>query len=106
MPNVAIEKFIDRLGIQYSVNPSRSYILNGKEHVCIKIVVTHKRQKQFEQYICFSKGSNGRASWEESNTIIGSDQGVFAYLGDRKSVDNYFYQKARDFADLFFENVD
>ena len=92
--DTSLEKFMDTMGINYEIKIDRNYWSNGHA-VCAKIMVYYKSEPQYIQYHCYSKRRDGQLKYEEGNEVKGIQQGVLAYLGNDRAVDNYFDNLAR-----------
>ena len=101
----ALEKFMDSFGITYTIEIARTYRERVKPVCCLRILVERKGQPEYLQYHCYSLKSNGDLKYVEGNEIKGIHQGVLAYLGMDREIDNYFDLKAREIAkDYLIEN--
>ena len=99
----ALEKFMDALGITYSVVISRDYYHGGFKNCCIEIRVQRDGDDEYLQYNCYSLKRDGSLKYEEGNEVIGIHEGVLSYLGMDREIDNYFDQKARVLAKRYLE---
>lgn len=98
-----IKKFMDSLNLKLHIyfESGPKYIMGG-ELYCFKTYVTGEKNKDYELlfYSCWTKKRNSShdirfegANWDKS-----SELGIFAYLGENKKVDNYFYNLTKDYA--------
>lgn len=94
---VSLEKFMNRLGITYGLEIDKSYYSRYGKQVCIQVVVYYKGEVQYDQYHCYGL-KNGKPFYSEGNEVKGINDGVLAYLGSDREIDNYFEDKARDIA--------
>jgi len=94
---ISLEKFMDRMGITYDVEISRDYYSRDGKQVCIHVLAYYQGEKQYDQHHCYGL-RNGKVFYSEGNEIMGINDGVLAYLGKEKEIDNYFEDKARDIA--------
>ena len=94
---ISLEKFMDRMGITYDIAVSRDYYSGYGKQVCVRVVVYYQGEEQFNQHHCYGL-RNGKVFYSEGNEVLGINDGVLAYLGKEKEIDNYFEDKARDMA--------
>lgn len=94
---ISIIKFMNQMGMSLSVDVVRSYRNhNGRKAVCIKVVVIRKKEKEYEyESIHCYEVNNGKISYSEGNKSKGVEDGILAYLGDNREVENYLESLAR-----------
>ena len=71
--------------------------------VCIEVLVRRGGIDEYHQYHCYNKSRDG-VRYAEGNMVKDVKDGVLAYLGDDKKVDNYFEKKARELAIYFLKS--
>ena len=100
----ALEKFINTMDLRVIIEISRKghNKFSGK-FVCCHILVTKDENVEYSQYHCYTLNKDG-IKYVEGNQEIGVRDGIFAYLGDDKRVDNYFESKTRQLAKEYFGN--
>ena len=99
----ALEKFIDMLDLKVTIELNSVGLKQtwGK-FVCCHVLVSRKGEVEYSQYHCYVPGING-LKYSEGNQVKGVRDGILAYLGDDKKVDNYFESKTRKLAQKYFE---
>mgnify|MGYP003340380319 FL=1 len=50
---------------------------------------------EYEQYDCYEITNHGLIYYGEGDKIVGVRDGIFAYLGDEKNVNNFFENESR-----------
>lgn len=99
----ALEKFMDQMGLTSTIEIDRDYYTLGPS-VCVKVSVDRKGNNEYLQYHCYTLKSDGNVKYDEGNEIKGINQGVLAYLGMDREIDNYFDDKARKIAKDWLTN--
>ena len=99
----ALQKFMKALNMTYYVEIDRDYYFGGHKSCCVKIEVKRDGKPEYLQYHCYSLKRDGSLRYEEGNEIIGIQNGVLAYLGMDRDIDNYFDQKARVLAKNYLD---
>lgn len=100
---ISIIKFMNQMGMKVSVDISRSYRNhNGRKSVCIEVIVDYKNRKEYVSHHCYEL-NNGKISYSEGNEKMGVGEGILAYLGNNRDVENYLESLARYEAKKFFE---
>lgn len=99
MSDLVIEKFMEGMGIVYSINRVESF--NSKNY-CNKVVAKHNDNDEYVKYFCWRMTHRG-VEFSEGNNVVSVNEGIFAYLGDKIMVDKYFYLKAKEQAIKYFE---
>jgi hypothetical protein len=96
----ALKKFMDSMGIEYKVEKTNIYHQGerGTNVICVRVSVTRGEEQEYLQYHCYSKRKDGTLKYVEGNEVLGIHQGVLAYLGMDREIDNYFDNKAREVA--------
>jgi hypothetical protein len=94
---ISLEKFMDRMGITYDVEISRDYYSRDGRQVCIRVLAHYQGEEQYYQHHCYGL-RNGKVFYSEGNEVMGINDGVLAYLGKEKEIDNYFEDKTRAIA--------
>lgn len=89
---------MDAFGITYTIEPISYYIQTGRPTCCVLIHVKRGEQTEYRQYHCYSLKRDGNLKYEEGNVTQHIHQGVLAYLGMDREIDNYFDSKAREVA--------
>lgn len=99
----ALEKFINRLGLKVTIELNSTGLKQtwGK-FVCCHVVVSRNKKIEYSQYHCYVPGIDG-PKYLEGNQEKGVRDGILAYLGDDKRVDNYLESKTRRLAREYFE---
>ena len=98
-----LEKFMNTMGITYTLEITRGYRNTmGRKNVCIEIMVKYKGEVQYIQHHCYRKVGDS-ILYTEGNEIMGIKDGVLAYLGNPKKVDEYFDRLGREMAKEYFE---
>lgn len=92
------------MGMDYFIDLHRLGHRDGR-YVCIEVKVRRKGVDEYHQYHCYSKSKDG-VRYAEGNMVKDVRDGILAYLGDDRRVDNYFEKKARELAVNFFESED
>lgn len=83
------------MGMSLSVDVVRSYRNhNGRKAMCIRVVVARKGEKEYDSIHCYEL-NNGKISYSEGNRSMGVGDGILAYLGDNREVENYLEGLAR-----------
>ena len=95
----AIKKFMDRLGVKVVMFPHQS-----SNNICIHCKVIYKNITQYYVEDCYGVNENGQVFFVESEMNVGSNDGVFAYLGDDEAVDNFFLDVTQAYAQKFIDN--
>ena len=99
----ALEKFMNGMGITYTLEITRGYRDTlGRKNVCTEIMVKYRGTLQYVQHHCYRKVGDA-ILYSEGNEIMGIKDGVLAYLGDDRMVDNYFESLTRRMAKEYFE---
>lgn len=103
--SVAIEKFMDRLGMGYSYDiRANEKGTSSFETVCIHLKVKNKQGRpQFKLNNCFSELGKDGASLYSTQTIMDVSEGDFSYLGDNDAVKKYFFEFTKGLAKRWFE---
>lgn len=92
---ISIIKFMNQMGMSLSVDVVRSYRNhNGRKAMCIRVVVARKEKKEYDSIHCYEL-NNGKISYSEGNRSMGVEDGILAYLGDNREVENYLEGLAR-----------
>lgn len=100
---ISIIKFMNQMGMKTSVDITRSYMNpNGRKSVCVEVIVEHKRKKEYDSYHCYEL-RNDKIVYSEGNEVIAVKEGLLAYLGNNRDVENYLEGLARYEAKKFFE---
>lgn len=100
-----IEKFMDRMGITYSIDTHKRFNLGRS--ICVEIIAYYQKKPQYEIFHCYTLNrNNGKVSYDESNFKTSVSDGIFAYLGDNLSVDEYFSEIARQYAIEYFKKLE
>ena len=94
----ALQKFMRTLGMTDSLEISREYYSGRQNNCCIRVEVRRDGKEEYIQYHCYSLRSNGNIKYEEGNEVLGIQDGVLAYLGMDREIDNYFETRARELA--------
>lgn len=94
----ALEKFMDQMGLTSSIEVDRDYHTTRLGAVCVRISVDRGQSNEYLQYHCYTMRPDGNVKYDEGNQIKGINQGVLAYLGMDREIDNYFDNKAREIA--------
>lgn len=91
------------MGMKVSVDIARSYRNhNGRKSVCLEVIVHYKDRKEYISYHCYEL-NNDKISYSEGNKVMGVEEGILAYLGNNRDVENYLESLARYEAKKFFE---
>lgn len=91
------------MGMTVSVDITKSYRNhNNRKSVCTKVMVQRKGEKEYISHHCYELRGDVIA-YSEGNKIIGVEDGILAYLGDNRNVENYLEGLARYEAKKFFE---
>ena len=100
----AFEKFMDTLGITYTIGLSREGRdpSNGEKFVCFKVDVRRGEELVYSIYNCYEL-SRGQVWFASSNEIISVSNGFLAFFDDGKSISKYFESKTRDMAKDYFK---
>jgi len=96
--NTIIKKFMETMGITYNIEQTRRLIYAGKPSACYEVNAYHKGKKEYEQHYCYSIKSNGELTFEDANDVKGPSDGIFAYLGMNREVNNFFKEKVKSVA--------
>ena len=100
---VALEKFMNTMGITYTLEITRGYRdTMGRKYVCIEIRVEYKNDPQYIQHHCYQK-SGDAILYSEGNEIMGIQDDVVGYLGEPEKVDAYFDRLTSRMAKEYFE---
>ena len=109
----ALEKFMDRMGITYSIKTGTIILSDSPRNpsiipiprICVEISVQYKGESQYEQIHCYTLNEFGELQYREDislsmnlhqgNRSVSISDGVLSYMGDNKKVDEYFDQLAR-----------
>lgn len=96
----ALEKFMDAMGIVARVEVAKDYysVPLKNKIVCVEVSVSREGKQEYLQYHCYTKRV-GHIRYVEGNEVKGIHQGVLAYLGMDKEIDDYFDNKARELAE-------
>jgi hypothetical protein len=100
---ISIIKFMNQMDMTLSVDVIKSYRNhNGRKSVCVRVVVIRKEKKEYDSIHCYEL-NNGKISYSEGNRSMGVGDGILAYLGDNREVENYLEGLARyEAKNLFF----
>jgi hypothetical protein len=98
----ALEKFIDRMGITYSIKTGPVILVANPKNpfnrtlprICVDITVDYLGELQYGQVHCYIL-DEGKLQYREGDRSMKISDGVLAYLGDNDKVDEYFDQLAR-----------
>lgn len=100
---ISIIKFMNQMGMKVSVDISRSYRNhNGRKSVCVEVIVHYKDRKEYISNHCY-ESRNDKIVYSEGNKVMGVEEGLLAYLGNSREVENYLEGLARYEAKKFFE---
>lgn len=92
----ALEKFMDQMGIVYTIAPGRSFFHpRGGVNICMHVLVVYKGNVEYDQFHCYNVKNGSSISYDEGNQQKGVTEGILAYLGDEDKVDQYFEEIAR-----------
>ena len=79
----ALEKFIERLGIDVEYDIDRDIITpGGKRYICVGIYAYYELEETYNQYHCWEVTHTGHMEYEDGNEVRGVGESVFVYLGD------------------------
>jgi hypothetical protein len=100
----ALEKFIDRMGITYSIKTGPVILLANPKNpfnrtlprICVEISVQYKGETQYEQIHCYTLNEFGFLVYKEGSIYKSISDGVLAYLGEDDKVEEYFDQLSRE----------
>lgn len=91
---------MNRLGISYTISPQYLKntevflkVINDLPKMCFEVRVTYKNKIEYYVTHCFQKIENS-VDWIDSDNIKREHEGIFAYLGDKKMVDLFFWEAA------------
>ena len=101
-----IEKFAKAFDIQVKISAESDSIVLGKHNVCFLTTVTRKEKLELEFISCFTKGNSGKVIFTDGNLLHNVEDGIFAYIGDRKAVYNYFEKLTKIYAKEYFQKYD
>lgn len=102
--DIRLEKFMQTMGITYTIEISRGYRdTTGRRNVCLEIRVEYKRAPQYIQSHCYKKVGDA-ILYVEGNRTMSISEGILAYLGDNRKVDEYFDRLARDKFKKYFHS--
>ncbi len=101
----ALEKFINRLGLEVTIEVNSTGFTKKTwgEFVCCHVLVSRKDKIEYSQYHCYVKGIEG-PKYSEGNEVKGVREGLLGYLGEDRKVDNYFESKTRKLAQKYFSD--
>lgn len=101
---ISIIKFLNRLDAKVNIELSRRGInKQGIKFVCMKIEVFYKEKPHYLQYHCYEM-KNNKIVYSEGNEEVGINDGILAYLGNKRDVDNYFENLTRIEAKKYFDH--
>ncbi len=100
----ALEKFMDRMGITYSIKTGTIILSDSPRNpsiipiprICVEISVQYKGELQYEQIHCYTLNEFGFLVNKEGSIYKSISDGVLAYLGEDDKVDEYFDQLAQE----------
>lgn len=99
---ISIIKFLNRIDATVNIELERRYMdRQGNQVVCMKVEVKFKGKTHYLQYHCYSM-KNGKITYDEGNEVVPIKNGILAYLGNEKDVDNYFDALTRTEAKKYF----
>lgn len=99
---ISIIKFLNRIGAIVNIELERQYMnRQGNQVVCMKVEVKLKGKTNYLQYHCYTI-KNGKITYDEGNEVVPIKNGILAYLGNEKDVDNYFDVLTRTEAKKYF----
>ena len=100
---ISVVKFLNRIGAVVDIQMTKEYRnRQGNKVVCMTIEVIYKGKTNYLQHHCYHM-KHGKITYEEGNKVIGVNDGILAYLGNEKDVDNYFDALARNEAKKYLE---
>lgn len=93
-----ILKFMKAMGLDYNISLTKLFYEKGHEVFCVLIEVYNKKTKEVEykQHHCYQLTRDNKLKYSEGNQEKGISDGILAYIGDNKGVDNYFDIKGRE----------
>ena len=104
--NPALEKFIERLGIEVYYDIDRDVMTStGKKYICVGIRAYYKDEETYTQYHCWEITNTGHMTYEDGNEVRGVGESIFNYLGDNDEVYRYFRNKAKEYGKEYFNGT-
>lgn len=89
-----IKKFMKEMGLKLFFTPS----MYGDGSIGISLKVKNGEKTEYHSYCYFIRTSDGGITWRARDIEIGADDGIFSYLNDDDSVNNFFLDISKKFA--------
>ena len=103
----ALEKFIKSMGITVELKVDRTFVdSRGRRNVRIRIRAFYNGNKTYEKYNWYEFTNRGEMTFSEGDIVMGPNDGVFAYLGDKHKINQFFGDLAEKKAKNFYEEIE
>lgn len=101
----ALRKFMKSFGLRMDIELNRKYRNpGGQPIVCMKTTIWRGEEEEYVSYFCYKLHRN-LVVFEEGNEVKGVKDGILAYLGSPKEVenaiDNFTRARARPYLEKY-----
>ena len=100
----SLRKFFNTMEIDYFIDKTNEGYGYGGRYVCYEVLVRRKGKDEYRQHHCYNN-KRGGVNYDHGNEEIGVRDGILAYLGNEKEVDNFFEEKTRQRAIKYFNDI-
>lgn len=89
-----IKKFMKKLGMKIYLVPH----YYDKDRICVQFKVYYGEKVSYWSENCFTVDQNGKVQPNFEEIYFRVEEGVFSFLGDKDSIDDFFYDITKRYA--------